>query len=577
MSPKRRKMLGEILIERNQLLPEQLEAALEGQKRTEKRLGQVLIDMGFLGHDEVMSAISQQTGIPHVWLQKGLVDPKVVKLLPKDKAQASCVIPMFNVSNTLTLGMADTTDLLTIDDVESMTGCRVQPVQCRRADVEAAIREYYSEGMEMEDFVESFQASDVQVAETPSHYEDLRMVAEQAEGAYIINLVNLFMLNAIKEGASDIHIEPDVRTTRVRYRIDGALQEAMTPRGDLHPAIISRIKVMARMDIAVRRTPQDGRIRVVAEGKDVDLRVSSMPTVLGEKIVIRLLDRSRLELDINRIGFSGEVLQEAKSLLSRPHGIILVTGPTGSGKTTTLYSGLAFISSIERNIVTIEDPVEFQLPLINQVQVNEEQGLTFARTLRSILRQDPDVIMVGEIRDKETAEVAIQAALTGHLVLATLHTNESAGAIARLVDMGIEPFLLTSSVIGVIAQRLVRTVCSNCRTNYLPPRELLERIGWQGKNTTFVTGRGCERCFDSGLRGRSGVFELLAMTDGLRDTILRKASAETIRTACVKSGMRMMKDEAFQLVEEGKTSLEEVLRVVFVEGFADEAVGIAEG
>ena len=566
MSPRERKRIGEILVDKNLLLPEDLESALVRQEQSGRRLGQVLIDMGLVSHDEVMSAVSEQTGIPHIWLRKGLVDPKIVKILPKEKAQTYSVIPMFKVHNALTLGMADSSDLFAIDDVESLTGCTVQVVQCRKEDVETALREYYSEGMEMEDFLESFQASDVQVAETP--HEDLRMVEAAAEGAHIINLVNLFLLNAIKEGASDIHIEPDTRTTRIRYRIDGALQESMTPRADLHAPIISRIKVMAKMDIAERRLPQDGRIRVVAEGQDVDLRVSSMPTVLGEKIVMRLLDKAKLTLDINKIGFHRETLGEMKTLLRRPHGIILVTGPTGSGKTTTLYCGLTFINSIERNITTIEDPVEFQLPLINQVQTNEEQGLTFAKTLRSVLRQDPDVIMVGEIRDKDTAEVAIQAALTGHLVLATLHTNESAGAIARLVEMGIEPFMLTSSIIGVVAQRLVRTVCGDCRTTYFPPRELLDRIGWQGKNTSFVTGRGCEKCFDSGLRGRLGTFELLVMTDELRETVLRDPSMQAIRATSMRSGMRTMQDEAFRLVEDGKTSLEEVMRVVFVEDAA---------
>ena len=566
MSPRERKRIGEILVDKNLLLPEDLESALVRQEQSGRRLGQVLIDMGLVSHDEVMSAVSEQTGIPHIWLRKGLVDPKIVKILPKEKAQTYSVIPMFKVHNALTLGMADSSDLFAIDDVESLTGCTVQVVQCRKEDVETALREYYSEGMEMEDFLESFQASDVQVAETP--HEDLRMVEAAAEGAHIINLVNLFLLNAIKEGASDIHIEPDTRTTRIRYRIDGALQESMTPRADLHAPIISRIKVMAKMDIAERRLPQDGRIRVVAEGQDVDLRVSSMPTVLGEKIVMRILDKAKLTLDINKIGFHRETLGEMKTLLRRPHGIILVTGPTGSGKTTTLYCGLTFINSIERNITTIEDPVEFQLPLINQVQTNEEQGLTFAKTLRSVLRQDPDVIMVGEIRDKDTAEVAIQAALTGHLVLATLHTNESAGAIARLVEMGIEPFMLTSSIIGVVAQRLVRTVCGDCRTTYFPPRELLDRIGWQGKNTSFVTGRGCEKCFDSGLRGRLGTFELLVMTDELRETVLRDPSMQAIRATSMRSGMRTMQDEAFRLVEDGKTSLEEVMRVVFVEDAA---------
>ena len=574
MSGKTNKKLGEILIEKNVILPEHLNAALERQKRTDRRLGQLLIEMGFASRDDVLNAIADQSGVPHVWLRKGLVDPGIVRVIPREKAHAYSVIPMFRIQRTLTLGMADASNVVAIDDIERITGLQVQVVQCRNNDIEAAIREYYSEAVEMGDFLESLAAPDIEVEETPT--EDLRMVQESAEGARIINLVNLILLNAVKAAASDIHIEPDIRVTRVRYRIDGALQETMTPRGDVHSAIVSRVKVMAKMDIAERRLPQDGRIRVAAEGRSVDLRVSTMPTVLGEKVVMRLLDKGNLSLDINDIGVSREVLPELKKLLGRPNGILLVTGPTGSGKTTTLYASLSFVSSVERNIVTIEDPVEYQLPLINQIQVQEEQGLSFVRVLRSVLRQDPDIIMVGEIRDRQTAEVSIQAALTGHLVLATLHTNDSVGAITRLAEMGIEPFLLTSSLIGVIGQRLIRRVCPNCRTNHFPPRELLDRIGWKGSNSTFVTGRGCEECFDSGLRGRSGVFELLTMTDELRSLVVKDPSVQTLRAFCRRSGMRTMKDEAFRLVESRETSLEEVLRVILVEETAEEPVERAE-
>ncbi|MFC1735396.1 GspE/PulE family protein [Candidatus Hydrogenedentota bacterium] len=570
MSPQTRRRLGEILVEDNLILPEQLEAALARQKQSGRRLGQVLLDMHLIAYDALASALSEQSGVPHIWLRRGLVDPKIINVLTREKAESSCVMPMFKIHNTLTLAMVDTEAIFLIDDIENLTGCKIQCVQCRREDIELAVKEYYGGSIEMEDFLESFQETDVQVVE--SQFEDLHMVEEMAEGARIINLLNMVTLNSINAGASDIHIEPDLNITRVRYRIDGALQEVMTPRADLHPAIISRVKVMANMDIAERRLPQDGRIHVRAEGREVDLRVSTMPTVLGEKVVMRLLDKGKLVLDINKIGFHQDTLVEMKRLLHRPNGIILVTGPTGSGKTTCLYCGLTLISSIEKNIVTIEDPVEFQLEVVNQIQVNEEQGLTFAKILRSILRQDPDVVMVGEIRDRETAEVAIQAALTGHLVLSTLHTNESAGAIARLIEMGIEPYLLTSGVIGVVAQRLVRLVCSSCQTPFFPPHEVLERIGWKGSNTSFVTGRGCERCFDSGLKGRAGIFELLVMDDKLRQNILVNPSIDSIRSFCARSGMRTLKDEAFRLVEEGKTTLEEVMRIVFVEDVADEVV-----
>jgi type IV pilus assembly protein PilB len=570
VNDQKHKRLGEILLEQNLVLPEQLSVALERQSESGRRLGQILIEMGLVSYEALASALSFQTGIPHVWLRKGLVDPRVVRVVPREEAEEHCVIPMFRVRNTLTLAMADSSNLFLIDDLERLTGCSVQPVECRRDEIVEAIRTFYSESVHMQDFIESFKETDVEVME--SGLEDLRMVEEKAEGARIINLVNLVLLNAIRDGASDIHIEPDLKLTHVRCRVDGVLQEVMTPRGDLHGAVVSRVKIMANMDIAERRTPQDGRIHIRAENREVDLRVSSMPTVLGEKIVMRVLDKGRMVLDINQIGFNEDTLLQMKALLKRPNGILLVTGPTGSGKTTTLYCGLSFVSSVGKNIVTIEDPVEYQLPYVNQVQVNEDQKLTFARSLRSILRQDPDIIMVGEIRDRETAEVAIQAALTGHLVLSTLHTNDSASAIARLVEMDVETYLLAAAIIGVVAQRLVRLVCPNCRTNYFPPREYLERIGWQGRNTTFVLGRGCEQCFDTGLRGRTGIYELLAVADTMRECILRNASVNSIRQEAQRAGMRTLKDEAFRLVEENRTSLEEVMRVVFVEEKADEKV-----
>jgi len=568
MSQPKRKKLGELLVERNLVLPEQIEEALKKQKATGRRLGQVLVDMGFVTHEDILSSISVQMGIPHIWLRKGLVDPAAANLLPKEKCSGYSVLPMFKVHNTLTLAMSDASSLFVIDDVEQITGLKVQPVQCRQDDIKNMIDEIHGGSSEAEDFLESFGDSDVTIAETP--HENLAMVQEQAEGARIINLVNLLVLNAIKDGVSDIHIEPDLQCTRVRYRVDGALQEVMTPGADIHPAIVSRVKVMSKLDIAERRMPQDGRIRVIASGKEIDLRVSTMPTVLGEKVVMRLLDKGRMPLDIDQIGFDPETLAATKRILDRPHGLLLVTGPTGSGKTTTLYCGLNYISSIDCNIVTIEDPVEYQLPLINQVQVHEEQELTFARVLRSVLRQDPDVVMVGEIRDRDTAEVAVQAALTGHLVMSTLHTNESAGAIARLIEMGIEPFLVTSSLAGVIAQRLVRTICTDCKTPYFPPRELLETIGWHGTTTNFATGKGCGKCFGTGLRGRAGVHELLTVTDTVRDAILRGASVHELRRAAMESGMNTMKDSGFRLVEKGETTLEEVMRVVLVEDQADE-------
>jgi type IV pilus assembly protein PilB len=573
------KRIGEILIDKNLLLPESLEKALARQKQNGRRLGQILVEMSFVTNDDMMDAVSEQMGIPHIWLRKGLIDPIVVGLLPREKAEHHSVIPMFLLEEkTLTLAMADSSSVFAVDDVERITGYKVRPVQCRESDIQNAIGEYYQSSgvMGIDDFLDSLDETDVEVVENNAYHEDLSMVAEEAEGARIINLVNMILLDAIKAGASDIHIEPQLRHTHVRYRLDGVLQEVMAPKAELHAPIISRIKIMGKMDIAERRLPQDGRIQIMAEGKEVDVRVSTMPTVLGENSVMRLLDKGRLTLDINNVGFYPDTLVDMKKMLRRPNGIMLVTGPTGSGKTTTLYCGLNYLNSVERKTVTIEDPVEYKLPRITQIQVNQEQGLSFSRVLRSVLRQDPDVIMVGEIRDKDTAEVAIQAALTGHMVLSTLHTNDSAGAIARLIDMGIEPFLLTSTLIGVVAQRLIRKVCPSCRTDYFPPEELLERVGWAGSNKKFVTGRGCTECYDSGLRGREGILELLSMSDDLASLILRDQSIQAINDFCVQSGMRTLKDEAFRLVEQQETSLEEVMRVVFVKDAQNQPFEMSE-
>lgn len=474
---------------------------------------------------------------------------------------------MFKVGNVLTLAMIDPSNIFIIDDIERVTGCTVQAVQSRLDDIISAIEEFYREASM--DVDRLYDTNEVDGAGRPGQYEDLSMIDESAEGAQTINLVNYILSNAVKDGASDIHIEPDLTTCRVRFRVDGVLQEFMTPPLEMHPGVVSRLKVIGRMDIAERRIPQDGRMKVLVDGNDVDVRISSMPTVLGEKVVLRLLDKGAVKLDLNQLGFRAETLIGLKSALSRPHGMILVTGPTGSGKTTTLYSALIHISSIERNVVTIEDPVEYQLELINQVQTNEDQGLTFASTLRSVLRQDPDVVMVGEIRDRDTAEVAVQASLTGHLVLSTLHTNESAGAIVRLMEMGVEPYLLTSSLTAVVAQRLLRTICSNCATSYFPPAGMLERVNWQGDTQHMMMGRGCEHCFDTGLRGRAGIYELLKMDDELRKTILRDPTIHSIQEHAARSGMQSLKDEAFHLIEQGRTTFDEVMSVVFLEDDAD--------
>ncbi len=396
--------------------------------------------------------------------------------------------------------------------------------------------------------------------------QDFQEISDMAEGSPIINLVNLIILKAIKDHASDIHIEPDIGKFRVRYRIDGILYEVMTPKPEIFPAVISRLKIMSKLDIAERRMPQDGRIQVYLEGRSVDLRFSSLPGIVGEKVVLRVLDKKGAVLDLNKLGFNEDTLVGFRNVLQKPFGLILVTGPTGSGKSTTLYSAINFLNSMEKNIVTIEDPVEYQLPIINQNQVNEGIGLSFAKILKHVLRQDPDIVMVGEIREKETAEIAIRASLTGHLVLSTLHTNDSASAVARLLDMGIPPYLIASSLVGVIAQRLVRSVCPECKTSYYPSSALLEQLGWSDdKGVRLVKGKGCPECYDSGYKGRIGIFEFMEIDSDLKSLILENPSVEEIREFNSKTNYSSLKTEGHKKAKEGLTTVSEISRAVYIE------------
>ncbi len=564
--------LGEILVQMGKLSPEHLEEALAKHDRSSgKRLGQVLVEMELITEKDLVECLALQLGLPHVWLRKGLIDPKIVPLIPKEKAELYQVIAMFRVGDDLTVAMSDPQSLFVIDQLTAVTGCRIQPVVCRQEEVHQFIREYYDTQIEMDQFLSSLDEADVEVV-TEKLETNLSELEEMAEGSPIINLANVMILNALKDGASDIHVEPDSKLLRVRYRIDGVLHEVMSHRKDVHAALISRIKVMAGLDIGERRRPQEGRIHVMADGREIDLRVSSLPTILGEKIVLRILDQTNSIVALPKLGFKDETLDAFRWMLSQPYGMILVTGPTGSGKTTTLYSALAEISTIEKNIITIEDPVEYQLPLINQVQVNERTDLSFANILRQVLRQDPDIVMVGEIRDRETAEIAIQAALTGHLVISTLHTNDSAGAITRLTDMGIEPFLIASALTGVIAQRLARRVCPDCRTSFIAPSELLERIGWtERKNMTLHKGAGCKNCYDSGYKGRVGIYEMLLADRHIKKAILNNTTLDALREARAKSGLPSLKQAGFDRVAEGMTTVEEVMRIVCVEDSDDQA------
>jgi type IV pilus assembly protein PilB len=454
----KRKKLGEILVKQGRITPEELAALLRLQKEVSKPLGQLMVEKEILTQQELTNVLGEQLGIPHVWLRKGLVDPQIVEVLPRDKALLYQVIPMFCVNDVLTLASADPNDIFVFDEVSKLTGLEVQPVICRVDDILEAIDQSYGEDVFIDEVMTSIEEADIEVVETMQDQE-INEIAEMAEGSPVINLTNMILLKAIRDGASDIHLEPQPGKFKIRARVDGVLYELMSPKIEMHPAVVSRLKVMANLDIAERRMPQDGRVQVQVEKNTVDLRFSSMPGIFGEKIVLRILDRRKAILDINKLGFDNGMSERYKALLRSAYGLILACGPTGSGKTTTLYASLSTLNSQEKNIVTIEDPVEYQLENINQNQVKNGIGLTFAKFLKHALRQDPDIILVGEIRDRETAETAVQASLTGHLVLSTVHTNDSPSVVTRFLEMGIEPYLVSSSVLACMAQRLVRTIC----------------------------------------------------------------------------------------------------------------------
>jgi len=560
-----RKQLGELLVASGDLTPEQRDAVLARQKQTGQRFGEICLEMKLISEPQLMRILARQWKIPHVHLRKGLVDPRIIHVLPWDKARQYGVMPMFKVEQTLTIATADPRSLLALDDLEVITRCTIQPVLCQAEDIQRCIQEHYEAETKIDEFLDSLEEADVTVWNAPEAGSTGELEAKAGESP-IINLVNLLILKAITSGASDIHIEPDLQALRVRYRIDGVLYETMTLRSNLQYAVASRLKVMANLDIAERRLPQEGRMHVSSQGREVDLRFSSMPTMQGEKIVLRLLDNRHAVHNLDHLGFEAETLQQFKKLVHRPLGLILVTGPTGSGKTTTLYSAIDAINTMGKNILTIEDPVEYQLELINQIQVRNDIGLTFARILRSVLRQDPDVVMVGEIRDRETAEVAIQAALTGHLVLSTLHTNDSAGAVTRLLDMGVEPYLVASAVTGALAQRLVRTVCAECKTLYYAPAAVKEQLGVPvDQHLQLARGRGCEECYDSGYKGRIGIYEMLCVDDALRALILRRPSTEEVRLRREQCTLPSLQQEGYRKILQRLTTIEEVTRAVHLD------------
>ena len=560
-----RKKLGEILVSQGRIDPEHLAELLRLQKGSAKPFGQVLVEHDVLTMEELSLILGEQLGIPHLWLRKGLVDPRIVHLLPKEKAIQYQVIPMFCVNGLLTLAAADIYSPFIFKEVSRITNMEIQPVLCRSADILDAINECYREEVNIDEVMTRMDVSGIEIVKA-NQERDITEITEMAEGSPVISLTNMILLKAIRDRASDIHLEPQPRKFQVRIRIDGLLYELMAPKIEMHPAVVSRLKVMANLDISERRIPQDGRIQVLVDEGVVDLRFSSMPTIHGEKVVLRILDQRQAILDLNQLGFDAPVLALFKLLLKRPHGLILVCGPTGSGKTTTLYSAVTLLNTMEKNIITIEDPVEYQLKGINQNQVKEAIGLNFAKFLKHALRQDPDIIMVGEIRDRETAEIAIQASLTGHIVLSTLHTNDSASAVTRLLEMGIEPYLISSALLAVLAQRLVRTICPKCKTTHYAPQSVLKDLGLdESKKIPLAKGRGCSECYDSGFKGRTGIHEIIAMDDGLRELILTNPTIDVIQRHLRERGHKTLRDAGYAKVIAGITTIEEITRATTLE------------
>jgi type IV pilus assembly protein PilB len=572
-----KKPLGQILLEKDLVTQDQLDEALKVQKNTTEQLGRILVDLGYVVERDVLRSHAEQLGIPFLELDRVSVDEDVAKAIPQSVVQRYNAVPIRRNGNRLTVAMADPTNVFALDDIRLITGYEIDPMLAAPDDIGTLLRGVDG-GASQEEIQTALQALDGGIGtalgeeldlSTAGVDEDVDRTQALEDEAPIIRVVNVVIQQAIKDRASDIHVEPDRRGVRIRYRVDGVLHEVMRVPKYVHAPLVSRIKIMGDMNIAERRLPQDGRIHVRHEGKDYDLRVSSLPTVFGEKVVMRILDQSSVLIGLGKLGMFAETQAELESIIVQPNGMILSTGPTGSGKTTTQYSVLNKINSVEVNITTIEDPVEYQLPGLNQVHVNRKAGLSFANAMRHFVRQDPDIIMVGEIRDLETAETAIQASLTGHLVLSTLHTNDAPSAVTRMVDMGVEPFLISASVIGVLAQRLGRRICQNCKEPYKPPAEALHRVGFKVDDmgdVVFYRGRGCEQCRHTGYRGRAGIFELMMMTEEIQDLIVKRAPLSEVRSAALATGMKTLKMDGFQKVLEGLTTVEEVMRVIFTAG-----------
>ncbi len=572
--------LGESLLKDNLITPQQLKEALDYQRMNGGRLASTLVKLGMLSDEEVTAVLSRQYGVPSVNLDLFDVDPSAVALVPQETAERYSVLPLSRVGATLTLAMVDPTNVFAIDDIKFMTGLSVEPVVVSETTLTAAVRKYYGSSRELE----LAKVMEDLVAETTSQPEygeeidqvdleddkeeiDLENLERMAEDAPVVKLVNVILVDALRRGASDIHIEPYEKEFRVRFRMDGVLYNIMNPPMKMRDALISRMKIMARLDIAEKRLPQDGRIKIKVRlenrSRELDFRVSTLPTIFGEKLVLRLLDKENLRLDMTKLGFEPESLVKFQRNIAKPYGMVLVTGPTGSGKTSTLYSALQSLNTPETNIMTAEDPVEFNLPGINQVQMKESIGLNFAAALRSFLRQDPNIILVGEIRDFETAEIAVKAALTGHLVLSTLHTNDAPSTISRLMNMGIEPFLVATSVNLIQAQRLVRRICKECKVELHTPVEAMVDIGFsatEAKDIKTFKGAGCSVCNGTGYKGRVGLYEVMEISDEIRELILVGASGLELRRKAVEEGMLTLRLSGLEKIRQGLTSVEEIVR-----------------
>jgi len=561
-------LLGQLLLWNKIITQEQLDKALEEQKRTKKKLGTILIERGFVDEKTLNDFLSKQYGVESIDLSSIEISKDVIKKVPAQIAKKYILIPVGVENNRLKVAISDPTNIFAIDEVRFVTGMNVVPLFSNERAIVRAIDKYYGTSTELEELADSLEeySRDVDVIKEEEDEIDVDQLEKSAEEEPIVKLANTILSRAVQTGVSDIHIETYEDELRVRFRIDGKLKTMMTFSKSMSPKLVSRFKIMAKLNIAEKRLPQDGRIRIRSGGKDIDLRVSTLPTIFGEKVVMRVLDRSSIKVELNYLGFEKDDLKKYTAAILKPYGMILVSGPTGSGKTTTLYASLNKINREDVNIITVEDPVEYNIEGINQVHVKEDIGLTFASTLRSFLRQDPDIIMVGEIRDSETAEIAIRAALTGHLVFSTIHTNDAPTTIMRLVDMGVERYLISSSLILVVAQRLVRKICPYCKKEVYVPPSALEEIGFskeEAKSVKIYKGKGCDYCNYTGYKGRIALYEVMPISDKLRRMILEGKSADDLRKEAVKEGMSTLRMSGLKKIKEGITTIEEVMNVTF--------------